>query len=70
MVMMTLTRSEGKPTLDEAAAILKVDRERLDREFGVRLIDPKTKQYAVRAQVDDDAIPKGAFSDPKIGPYK
>jgi hypothetical protein len=68
--MMMLTRPEGKPTLDEAAVILKIDRERLDQDFGVRLIDPKTKQYAVRAQVDDDATPKGAFSDPRIGPFK
>ena len=68
---MMLIHEGGKPTLDEAATILQVDRERLDSEFGVRLIDPKTKKYAVRMQAEQaEDVPTGAFSDPKIGTFE
>lgn len=64
MALLTLT-AESKPTLSEAAAMLKVKESDLDPTFGVVMIST-AGYYCVRTLVD---IPSG-FSDPGIGTLK
>jgi hypothetical protein len=60
----------GMPSMDEAAAQLHVPVEKLDREFGVQPIEPKSGDYAVRLKENapHEGAPSGSgpFSDPRI----
>jgi hypothetical protein len=74
--MFTLDWPHGRPTLAEAAHVLKVQPSDLDKDFGVVLIDPVRNAYTVLCRTDacDAAKPsgegvKGPFSNPGIGAY-
>jgi hypothetical protein len=73
-VLMTVTGTNGPPTLEEAARQIGVDVSKLNAAFGVIAIDPERNNYAV--EVDTDAVPRGTsgsvrgpFSNPPIAPF-
>jgi hypothetical protein len=75
-VLFTITSVDGAPSLAKAAEILGVRESALDTKFGVQLIDPRQKLYAVR--VDQAEAPqvkeregsvKGPFSNPVISDF-
>jgi hypothetical protein len=71
--LYTIECSAQKPTLPEAATLLKLPLHALDAGFGVVLIDPAKHLYAVRI-LDDHGNSRapgrpgvsGPFSDPQI----
>lgn len=66
--LMTVRGEDAPPTLDEAAAQLGISVSALNPEFGVILIDPANRLYAV--EVDAEALPAGTGSRrPFHGPY-
>lgn len=77
---MTVVGKNGPPSLEVAAAQLKVSIDDIDSQFGVVPIDAEKDLYCV--QVRTEALPpntatdeqyRGPFSDPKIesfGPKK
>ena len=65
-------KEKGVPSLDEAAAQLRVPVEKLDRAFGVQPIDPRVGDYAVIKRDDTDqnnSSPRGPFSNPRIDTF-
>jgi hypothetical protein len=66
--MMTIETQAGRPTLEEAADLLRVPISAIDEAFGVLLIDPERRLYAV--QVDAEALIRGKPSSPRVkGPF-
>lgn len=66
--MMTIQSPGGRPTLAAAAELLRVPVSSMDETFGVVLIDPERRLYAVR--VDADALAVDEPSDPRVkGPF-
>lgn len=72
---MTVTGSNGPPSLAEAAAQLGIALSDLNADFGVVVVDPERRLYAV--EVDSTRIPlkesegqpfRGPFSNPRIEP--
>ena len=69
-------RCDQKPTLAEAARLLRVVEAALDAGFGVVEIDPDLGLYSVRVAADavqdrqDEGGFRGPFSDPKIAPMR
>ena len=68
--LMTVTHTNGKPTLEEAAKSLDLAVGALDCSFGVVLIDPAKGLYSVRVDSTKlkGASANGPYSDPKIEP--
>lgn len=66
--MMTIASPGRHPTLADAADLLHVPVSSMDETFGVILIDPERRLYAVR--VDANALTAGEPSDPRVkGPF-
>ena len=71
-VLMTVEFAGPNPTIEDAAKVLSVSVEAVDRAFGVVVIDPERHLYAV--QVKPSAVSgkeeslsyKGPFSNPRI----
>ena len=67
----------GTPTTAQAAAVLGLEPEDLDPEFGVIATDPTRNLYAVRvgaeaarrARPPSEGGAEGIFSDPRIAPF-
>ena len=74
-VMYTVALSGVSPKLSDAAHLLNVPEACLDKQFGIVLIDPKKRLYAVRIVGLDRPPPsgnpavQGPFSNPRIGHY-
>jgi hypothetical protein len=71
--MMTIESRRGAPTLEEAARMLKVGVEHLDKEFGVVLIDPNRHLYTVlvdagAASTEAEGV-RGPYSNPGIAHF-
>jgi hypothetical protein len=62
------------PTLSEAADLLGIREEAIDKKFGIVAIDPDEGLYTVRLneaeakKLNADAGDSGPYSDPKIAP--
>lgn len=74
MALMTVTSSNGPPTLAEAAAQLGVAVEDLNESFGVVAIDPDKRLYSVevrenRAPPTTEQPYRGPYSNPPIAPF-
>lgn len=67
-VLLTVRGSSGPPDLAAAARQLGLEADELDADFGVVLIDPDLKLYAVRSSSSRAARLPGAQADPKIEP--
>ncbi|MBS0249403.1 MAG: hypothetical protein JSR61_22555 [Proteobacteria bacterium] len=72
--LMTVTGTDGPPSLTDAATQIGVDVSHLSASFGVVTIDAAQHLYAV--EVDADSVPpssnakpyRGPFSNPRIAP--
>jgi hypothetical protein len=65
---MTIKNPGGRPTLADAARMLRVPASAMDEAFGVLLIDPQRELYAV--SVEADALPIPEPPDPRVeGPF-
>ena len=67
-VLLTVRGSSGPPDLAAAAKQLGLEVDELDAEFGIVLIDPDLKLYAVRSASPRAAKLPSAQADPKIEP--
>jgi hypothetical protein len=67
-VLLTVRGSSGPPDLAAAARQLGLEADELDADFGVVVIDPDLKLYAVRSASPRAARLPGAHADPKIEP--
>ena len=80
-VMIQLSLPGGEPTLAEAAAVLGLNPDELDPDFGVIATDPEQGLYTIRVQSNVVARARaaleargvggaeGIFSDPRIAPF-
>jgi hypothetical protein len=75
-LLMTVEGHDGPPSLAEAAGQLKLDVSALSADFGVVLVDPSQRRYAV--EVDASAVTSAtaqgdgepiAYSNPPIAPF-
>jgi hypothetical protein len=65
-------KSDGAPSLAEAAAQLHVPIEQIDAAFGVQPVDPQVGDYTVllkEQSADWKPSSNGPFSNPGIGPF-
>ena len=71
---MVVESRKSRPTLEEAARLLKIDAKHLDAQFGVVLIDPQRHLYTVL--VDAGVVSastggeRGPFSNPGIAHFR
>jgi hypothetical protein len=76
MVMMPVHKSDGAPSLAEAASELGISVADIDQQFGVVAINPAQGLYAVQVKessvgsADRGGEPyRGPYSNPKIAPF-
>jgi hypothetical protein len=76
MVMMPVHKSNGAPSLAEAAGELGISVADIDQQFGVVAINPAQGLYAVQVKessvgsADPGGEPyRGPYSNPKIAPF-
>lgn len=76
MALMTVFGTNGPPARSVAAGQLGVAPADIDPDYGMVLIDPDKKMYAVKVRADrlphgveQEKPYRGPFSDPKIEPF-
>ncbi len=60
---------DTKPSLEQAAMILDVPLESLDKDFNVCTIDPDLRKYVVKHVPPDGEIKDDMLSNPEIGTF-